>query len=135
MTAQLFTRTSSAPSSTWSAVAAHWSAVACAFLAIGVLSTFGEGRRLSTLDLAHNCHQGLPFPHPDGNRCSLRETARRRTCVHYATTIPSLAGRSQGGITSRSRSLPTDRIAIGFYEQSRSAPGVQRFCIPRRSVR
>ena len=48
------------------------------------------------LDLAHNCHQGLPFSHPDGNRCPLRETARRRICVRFATTIPSLAARSQG---------------------------------------
>ena len=59
-------------------------------------------------DLAHNCHQGLPFPHPDGNRCPLRETARRPLRDYDSLASWTVARR----ITSRSRSLPTDRIGF-----------------------
>ena len=62
-------------------------------------------------DLAHNCHQGLPFPHPDGNRCPLRETARRR--MRPLRDYDSLASWTVARrITSRSRSLPADRIGF-----------------------
>ena len=137
VTAQLFTRTSSAPSSTWSVVAAHWSAVACAVLAIGVSSTFGEGRRLSTSRLGAQLSSRPAFPSSRREPLSSpRDSKASNMRPLLATTIPSLAGRSQGeSLLGLGRRESDRQDSDRFYEQSRSAPGVPRFFIPRRSVR
>ena len=118
VTAQLFTRTSSTPqSSTWSAVAARWSAVACAALAIGVLSTFGEGRRLSTSGLGAQLSSRPAFPSSRREPLSSprdSKASNMRPLRDYDSFASWTVARR---ITSRSRSLPTDRIAIGFMSK------------------
>ena len=96
------------------------SAVACAALAIGVLSTFGEGRRLSTSWLGAQLSSRPAFmAFPSSRREPLSsprnsKASNMRPLRDYDSLASWTVARR---ITSRSRSLPTDRIAIGFMSK------------------